>query len=125
MKRRIIDRINRIADKSKTKSEYYVLSIIPIKVDKEHDNFICIMCRQNGMNLLEQFNIEKLYYTDSVKLAVTESIAKSQPIRVKCVKYRGFHNGLSKMHSTWKVIQIQADTMSHDWIDVDEHSKLF
>lgn len=128
MKSNIVDRIHRILENTAL-SNVYTLNIVPIKINDPITrlNVLHLTAHQYGMTTIEQFDIEKLFYNDEIKLTIAECIIKSQSFRVKCVKYRNrkFNGFIYKAHNTWKITHIQKNPLSHQWIDLNVHSKLF
>lgn len=126
---KIVNRINRVISNAaaripETKDQLFILNVIPTSINRMEDH-IQIIGYQYGQSYEEQYNIDKLYFTNEVDSTIAEGIAKNQPIRIVCVQYRKFNNKISKMYNTWKVIQIQEGYNSHDWVQLDNHSKLF
>ena len=126
---KLIHHINRkLPHRDNTKNDTYILNIIPISIDhKEDTDIVIITGHQIGIDALsdEHYVIDKLYYTKDVKTIFAEALAKNDAVRIECVKYKGFKNFISKKYNTWKVIQIANGDTLRDWIQIDQHSKLF
>ena len=121
---KLISRILPISKFQDTKDDVYVIAMTPTKIiDNSNSDSIIILGNPINYNINQQFNINKLYYTKNIKTLITECIVKNEPMQLECEQYKMFNNKMSKMYNTWKVIQIQNCT--GEWIQLDNHSKIF
>jgi hypothetical protein len=126
---RLIDHINRkIPRLPETKDTIYKLDVVIFHIIDDDEHVIKIIgerCKSPPLDPPEQFNIDKLYYTDEIKTTIAECMTKGLSLKMACVQYRNFNNLLSKMYNTWKVIEIQKESGSNEWLQIDRHSKIF
>jgi len=126
---RFIDRITPTIYDPNPNEMPSLLNIIPTNITKKSsNNDIVKLYAYRSINTpdeLERFNLDGMYFNDEIEQTLNECIVKSIPLNVECVRYRNFNNILSKMYNTWKVIKVQKHENSDEWIQLDQHSKIF
>lgn len=106
-----------------------IINIVPTDIhDDIHDDYVQIHGYQLGIpnKIIKKFNVDKLYYTQHVKIMVLKGLTKNKPIRIECTKYKtaSMKNRLSKLIGVWKVLKIQND-QNNNWIEIEDQSKFF